>query len=136
MYTAISRKVVGKKARKCTRQDRKVIWAEKYTATARAESNKIIKTRQREFARFLSFQTRGNKVLLAMLNLRKNFKTQIHATVEVKLLKKASREEKQIPYVQIYKLVHFSRQICKILVTFVLFSDKLSRYSCISWKCL
>ena len=25
-YTAISRKVVGKKASKCTRQDRKVVW--------------------------------------------------------------------------------------------------------------
>ena len=28
IYTAIQRKVVGKKAKKCTRQDRKEVWVE------------------------------------------------------------------------------------------------------------
>ena len=47
-------------------------------------------TRQREFAGFLSLQTCRNKVLLVTLNFRRIFKTQKHATVEVKLQKKAT----------------------------------------------
>ena len=131
MYTAISRKVVGKIARKCTRQDRKVIWAEKYTATARAESNKIIKTRQREFA-FSFSSDMWKQGTFSHSKFKKKIQNSNNCDSRSKATEKASREEKQIPYVQIYKIVHFSRQICKILVTFVLFSDKLSRYSCIS----
>ena len=65
--------------------------------------------RQHEFTCFLSLQTCGNKVLLATINLRGIFKTQIHA--EVKLQKKASWEEKQILHIEKYKLLHFSRTI-------------------------
>ena len=53
----------------------------------------------REFARFPSLQTCGNKVRLATRNFRRIFLTQRHVTGKVKLQIWASREEQNILHV-------------------------------------
>ena len=84
-----------KKAQKCTRQDRKVVWVEVESYCTRWILMRCNDATMR-ICTFSFTSDMWKQGTCSHVNFRRIFKTQIHATVEVKLQKKASWEEKQI----------------------------------------
>ena len=98
LYTAISGNVVGKKHTSARHKTESGLGS---SIEIDSDTSEIYRHNKRQFARFLSLCTCGNKVRVATLNFRRIFLTQRHATVKIGLLK-----GKKILHVQNYKLVH------------------------------